>query len=99
MKSSKMKSASGKNKGKKPLQSDRKYAQPNVATPPISKTNLFLPGDADSLNDDFIDWNARAASYGNNYIYVGKQDNHLVADSIVSSSQGVLVTKIMEFFK
>ena len=89
-----------KNNKAKPLL-DRKKAQP-ILTPQKSKSNLFLPTDPDSQKDDFIDWKGHSARSGignNDYLYVGKQDNHLVADSIVSSSQGVLVTKIMEFFK
>ena len=82
-----------KSSGKKNNNKAKKY--PILASTPISKKNLFLPGDKDSLNDDFNDLNAN----NSNYLYVGKQDNHLVADAIVSSSQGVLVTKIMEFFK
>lgn len=79
-----------KSSGKKNNNKTKKY--PVLAS---AKKNLFLPGDVDSLNDDFNDFNAS----NSNYVYVGKQDNHLVADAIVSSSQGVLVTKIMEFFK
>ena len=62
-----------------------------------SSLNMRFPSDdSNYLSDDYSKSKNMSTI---DYRYLGEKESHVVEDAIVSSSQGVLVSKIMEFFK